>query len=150
VAIYATVSDVELEWGHPVTDATAGNVAWLIDKAEMLILASVPGLPARITAGRASVGQVAHVAAAMVVRVLRNPEGKQAETAGDYSYQLASSSGVTAGHMFLSTPERNLLRGRAGAGSLQLVDDAREFPLRRPPFVQGCGEWTVLATGEAP
>lgn len=148
MAIYTSVSDVELEWGRAVPNDSLGNVAWLIDKAESIIIGAVPGIADRITAGRATAFQVAQVAASMVVRVLRNPEGKQAETAGDYSYQLAS--GAAGGTMYLSAGERNLLRGRGRAASLQYVDDALEHPLRRPPFVQECREWTVIATGEAP
>ena len=125
---YADVQAVELEWNQTVADSAVPHVNWLIDKAEAVLL-TVPGLSARITAGTTTAAQLRHVVAAMVVRVLRNPEGKRSETAGDYSYELASGTSGQSG-MYLTAAERRLLGVGGRAGSFPLVDDALEHPIR--------------------
>ena len=127
---YTRVQDVELEWGQPVTAESSLYVGWQIEKAERLIASKVRDLQTRLDDDLIAVEDIRFVVAAMVVRVLRNPEGKQAETAGDYSYQL--SSGARSGQMYLTADERALLGGRRGAQSLKLDDDALERPLKRP------------------
>jgi hypothetical protein len=128
MGIYADVRDIELEWNQQVSAANLPHIDWLIDKAEA-VLGTVPGLAARITAGTVSASSLRHVIAAMVVRVLRNPEGKRSETAGDYSYELASGSSGESG-MYLTAAERRLLGVGGQANSIRLVDDALEYPIK--------------------
>lgn len=128
MGVYADVRAVELEWNRQVDGDALAHINWLIDKAES-VLATIPGLSARITAGTVTETNLRYVVAAMVVRVLRNPEGKRSETAGDYSYELASgSSGDSA--WSLTSAERRLLGLGGRATSLQLVDDALEYPIK--------------------
>lgn len=127
---YTRVQDVELEWGQSVAAENVLFVGWQIEKAERLIASKVRDLAARLDDDLITEQDIRFVVAAMVVRVLRNPEGKQAETAGDYSYQL--SAGARSGQMYLTADERALLGGRRGAQSLKLDDDALEYPLKRP------------------
>lgn len=128
MGVYADVRAVELEWNRQVSGDALAHVNWLIDKAES-VLVTIPGLSARITAGTVTAANLRYVVAAMVVRVLRNPEGKRSETAGDYSYELASgSSGESS--WSLTAAERRLLGVGGRAGSLQLVDDALEYPIK--------------------
>lgn len=130
MAIYTTVMDVEFEWNRVVPDGDAAHVVRQIDKAERMVTRAVPDLAARITAGSTTVADVKYVVASMVTRVLRNPDGKQAETAGDYSYQL--STAATRSTMYLAADEKAILRGPALPTSLQLDDDALRYPLRKP------------------
>lgn len=130
MAVYTTVMDVEHEWNRTVTDADSAHVVRQIDKAERMVIRAIPGLAARITAGTTTIADVRFVVASMVVRVLRNPDGKQAETAGDYSYQL--STAATRSTMYLSAEEKAILRGPALPNTVQLDDAALERPLRRP------------------
>jgi hypothetical protein len=128
MGVYADVRAVELEWNRKVSGDALEHVNWLIDKAEA-VLVTVPGLAARITAGTTTIPQLRYVVAAMVVRVLRNPEGKRSETAGDYSYELATGSSGESG-MSLTAAERRLLGIGGRANSIQLVDDALEYPIK--------------------
>jgi hypothetical protein len=137
MGVYADVRDVELEWNRQVEGGSLEHVHWLIDKAEA-VLATVPGLALRITAGTVAPSTLRHVVAAMVVRVLRNPEGKRSETAGDYSYELAAGSSGESG-MYLTAGERRLLGLGGRAGSIPLVDPALARPLRDPTL--GFPEW---------
>jgi hypothetical protein len=128
MGVYADVADIELEWNQQVPPENEAHVNWVIDKAEA-VLVTIPGLAARITAGTVTAQQLKFVVAAMVVRVLRNPEGKRSETAGDYSYELATGSSGESG-MFLTAAERRLLGVGGRAGSIPLVDDALEYPIK--------------------
>jgi hypothetical protein len=128
VGVYAVVADVELEWNRDVPAEAEPHVNWLIDKAEA-VLDTIPGLAARITAGTTTASQLKYVVAAMVVRVLRNPEGKRSETAGDYSYELATGPSGESG-MSLTAAERRLLGVSGRAGSIPLMDDALEYPIK--------------------
>jgi hypothetical protein len=135
MGVYADVTDIELEWGRPVPGDSLPHIHWMIDKAEMVVGAAAPDLAARILAGLISADRVRHVVAAMVVRVLRNPEGKRSETAGDYSYELASGSSGESG-MYLTAADRRLLGVGGRAMTIPLVDDALRWPLRDPTI---CG-----------
>lgn len=128
MGVYADVEHVELEWNRTIPVEAIAHVNWLIDKAEA-VLVTIPGLSVRITAGTVTAANLRYVVAAMVVRVLRNPEGKRSETAGDYSYELASGSSGESG-MLLTAAERRLLGVGGRAGSIPLVDDALEYPIK--------------------
>jgi hypothetical protein len=146
---YTSVSDVELEWNQTVPDASLGHVVRLIQRAERIVARKVPTLAARITAGTTTADDVRDVVAAMVVRVLRNPDGKQSESAGDYSYQLAS--GAAGGRLYLASDELNLLLGGGRrASSIPLSDDALSYPLKLPAFAPAPREWTVYSDGSPP
>jgi hypothetical protein len=128
MGVYADVRAVELEWNRQVDAGALAHVNWLINKAES-VLVSIPGLSARITAGTVTEANLRYVVAAMVVRVLRNPEGKRSETAGDYSYELASGTSGESGWS-LTAAERRLLGVGGRAGSIPLSDDALEYPIK--------------------
>lgn len=133
MGVYATVEDVELEWNRPVPDESLAHVNHLIDRAERIVGAAVPNLADRITAGLTTAELVGDVVASMVVRVLRNPDGKRSETAGDYSYELANGDSTGSG-LYLTADDRRLLAGRRRAMSIPLVDAALRRPLRKPPL----------------
>lgn len=128
MGVYAEVRDIELEWNRQVPADALAHVNWLIDKAEAALVVT-PGLAVRITAGLVPPQNLRHVVAAMVVRVLRNPEGKRSETAGDYSYELASGSSGDSG-LYLTSLDRRLLGLGGRAHSIRLADDALEEPIR--------------------
>ena len=133
MGVYADVSDIALEWNRTVPDDSIDHVNHLIDKAERIVGATVPNLSDRISAGLTTAELVGDVVAAMVVRVLRNPDGKRSETAGDYSYELDSAGGEASG-LHMSAADRRLLTGRRRAMSIPLVDEALRRPLRKPPL----------------
>lgn len=69
----ALIADLEARF-RPLSDAEKTNAqAWLDDAWEELLV-RVPDLEARMSDGRTSAGMVRRVVAAMVVRVLRNPD----------------------------------------------------------------------------
>lgn len=81
----ATVTDVEDRWRPLTTDETVVAQTFLTD-AWALLTARRPTLEADITAGTVTTANAVRVVVAMVLRVLRNPDGKRIESIDDYSY----------------------------------------------------------------
>lgn len=106
---YATSGDVEDRLGRNLTDAELGIVDVRLNDVELIILDKIPNLTSRVAAGTLSADVVAMVEAEVVLRYMRNPDGKTAETDGNYSYQL---NWATATGRLNLTPEEWALLGR--------------------------------------
>lgn len=91
----AAISDVEARF-RSLTPAELVNAEAYLDDAWWLLLGRLPNLEANMVAGLVSAGNVVRVVANMVVRILRNPDGKSEESIDDYRYRrdalLASGS----------------------------------------------------------
>ena len=104
----ATIADVEARWRSLSAEENLNALAFLED-AWALLLSRRPTLEADITAGTVSRANAVRVVAAMVIRVLRNPDGKLEESIDDYRYrrdQVVSSGllHVTAEELADITP----------------------------------------------
>jgi len=112
----ATVADVVDRW-RPLSDIEEIRALALLGDAWELLKLKVTDLQLRINATTLSTGLVVMVQTAMVIRVLRNPEGKRQEAIEDYSYTMHddSASGlltITADELALLAPA---FAGAAGA-----------------------------------
>ena len=107
-----TVADLEARW-RPLTPVEASVAASLLADAWAIMLARVPDVEARLSS-TLSGDLVVAVESAMVLRVLRNPDGKRQETIDDYSW--TRDNAVSAGLLYLSDEELALL-GPSGAAS---------------------------------
>ena len=121
---YANPGDVAGGF-RPLTDAEALIVPTLLDRAEAILLATVPSVPARLTAGTMSVEVLVAVEAAMVERVLRNPGGRRQESQSidDYTTSWTIDTAVSSGALYVSDGEVALLSPpavRRWAGSVRL------------------------------
>jgi hypothetical protein len=86
-------TDIEAGW-RPLTAAETIVAASLIDDAWEILVARVPGIEDRLTAGDLRPGLVVKVVRDAVRAVMRNPEGYVRESIEDWSGQRdASSSG---------------------------------------------------------
>lgn len=128
--MYASVSDVEVDFG-PITDPTMqGQAEALLVRAEEQVRQLVPDLDARIASGRTTEPLVVQVLSEMVAAVLRNPEGadNRTRTVGPYSEHISyvnsrSSTSVESGLM-LKAHHRVLLGERteqAGAFTVRFT-----------------------------
>lgn len=88
---YATIEDVENRWRPLVGIELTNATAWL-DDASAIIRSRVANVADRITADADYAALVTGITAEVVVRRLRNPQGKRSEQIDDYSYTLASVS----------------------------------------------------------
>lgn len=80
--------------------------------ASAIVRAEIRDVDDRITAGTLDPNLVTGVVVEMVLRVMRNPDGKVEEQIEDYRYRLDSAQ--STGGMYLSDVERALLGPRAG------------------------------------
>ncbi|MBO0830325.1 MAG: hypothetical protein J2P24_21330 [Streptosporangiales bacterium] len=108
---YATVDDVAVRLGRPLTDDERAMVAALLGDVEALIKARIPDLDAQVTAGTIARDVVVMVEANAVLRVLRNPGGYRSESDGDYSYTVDANA--AAGYLTI-TPDEWALLGAGG------------------------------------
>ena len=98
----ATPTDVENRWRSLTVDETA--VAYtLLDDAWAILVARRPTLEADITAGTVSEANVVRILANMVLRVMKNPEGKRSEQIDDYSY--TRDTALSAGELYVTADE---------------------------------------------
>lgn len=115
-----TIADLEARW-RPLSDTEAVNADALLADAWWMLTARRPSLDADVVAGSVASGNVVRVVSAMVLRVLRNPEGYRSETVDDYAYtrdELVSSGAlhVTADELADVTPN-----GSRRVASVRLV-----------------------------
>lgn len=114
-----TIPDLEDRWrplvGHEITNADA----FLAD-AWAELLSRRPNLEADLTAGTVTEANVVRVVAAMVLRVLRNPEGYDQESIDDWS---GRRNALVADGILRITPEElaAVTPGRATRRSVRLV-----------------------------
>lgn len=107
----ATTDDIEDRF-RVLTATERKNAEAYLEDAWWLLTGRLSNLEANMTAGTVKVGNVVRVVTAMVIRVLRNPEGKLEESIDDYRYRRDSlvSSGV------LSVSDAELADLTPGAG----------------------------------
>lgn len=101
----ATIEDVASRW-RPLSDPEQLTAATLLDDAWRLIKVKNSTVEARLTATTLDAGLVVMVQCAMVIRVLRNPDGKRQEQIEDYSYQRGADD---TGGLFVADDELALL-----------------------------------------
>lgn len=115
----ATVDDIEDRW-RPLTAQETTNASALLADAWALLIARRPTLEADMTANTVSEENVIRVVVAMVLRVLRNPEGKLEERIDDYSYRRDSAT--STGGLYVTSDElADLSPGRRRQRSVRLV-----------------------------
>lgn len=115
----ASTDDIEARW-RTLTGQETTNAEALLEDAWALLLGRRPSLDVDLAAETVSEANVIRVVCAMVLRVLRNPDGKLEEAVDDYHYRRDSvaSTGllhVTADELADITP------GRRRRSSVRLV-----------------------------
>lgn len=117
----AALTDVADRLGRDLTAAEQRQATALLDDATDLIIARFPAPPA--TTGL-------RVCAAMVVRVLRNPEGRRSATIDDFSYTIDSA--LSAGELYITEVEANSLRPK-GSSSFSIEPSHPDDTTCPPP-----------------
>lgn len=102
-----TLEDVIARWRPLSFDESVNAEAFLAD-AWALATLKIPELDARVTAETIDLSLVRMVICAAVLRVLKNPDGKQTEQLEDYRYTMAE--GAASGTLFLTDEELLVLR----------------------------------------
>lgn len=103
-------SDLADRW-RPLTATEEPVAQALLDDAWAILSQQLPDIEDRLTAGSLSELLVVAVESAMVLRVLRNPNGVRQWSVDDYSE--TRDSALSAGALYLSPEELDLLSGRS-------------------------------------
>jgi hypothetical protein len=115
----ATISDLEHRW-RPLVGQEQVNAAAYLTDAWVLLLSKRPTLEADMTALTVSSGNVVRVVCAMVLRLLKNPDGKRSESIDDYRYERHEL--VSSGALHVTGDElADVTPGRRRTRSLRLV-----------------------------
>ncbi len=113
--------DLAARW-RPLTTAETAIAGTLLDDAYAILVARAPTLEARLSAvpPTVSTGLVVGIVCSMVLRVLRNPDGKRQESIDDYSW--TRDEAVSAGLLYVADDELRLLSGsQSRVRSVRLV-----------------------------
>lgn len=110
--MWASVDDVRRRWMGSSWDFTDGQVQALLDDAEDAVRAVVPSVDADIAANVLPAERVTRVVCRVVLRVLRNPDGKRSTnvTTGPFS-QNETYAGDNPGEVYLTDEDRRDLEG---------------------------------------
>ncbi len=116
----ATIPDVEDRWRPLTTRENTNATAFLGDAWEEL-LSRRPNLEADIAAGTVRSGNVVRVVVAMVLRILKNPDGWDQESIDDWSGRRSAL--VADGILRVTDDElASITPGRALRHSVRLVN----------------------------
>lgn len=104
--MYASAQDVA-DGFRPLTAAENLVVVTLLQRAGLILQAAVPSLTRRVADGSLSTELVVVIEAAMVTRVLRNPEGKRQVTTSidDYTHSWTLDSALSTGGLYATEGE---------------------------------------------
>ncbi len=97
-----TLTDLEARW-RPLTPQQALNASAYLDDAWWMLTGRRPTLEADMAAGTVATGNVVRVVTAMVLRILRNPDGKLEESIDDYRYRRDAL--VSSGRLHVTAEE---------------------------------------------
>lgn len=121
---YANVADVAAELGRPVPTDLPTVAQWerWLARVENQILARIPDLHARVSAGSPTAELVADVEAAAVARKALNPEGLRSTTRAidDGSVTKTIDQTRSAGELELTDDEWALLLPRPARGAFTI------------------------------
>lgn len=103
----ATIGDLVARSLRPLSDQEQAVGAVMLEDAWALMVAQRPHVAARVATDPAFEAVVKQILCAMVLRVLRNPDGKLSERIDDYEYRRDSVT--STGVLSLTDAELDLL-----------------------------------------
>ena len=110
MAVSVTQQDIEAQW-RPLTDAEAATVSGRAASAWLRILAKVPDVEARMTAGTLAEAVVRDVMVSMLLRVFKNPDGFRSfgGQIDDGQESATVDSALSTGEIYVSADELAML-----------------------------------------
>jgi len=108
VALSVLVSDLEARW-RPLSASESVVAESFIADALSILTVRRPNLATDVTAGIVTQQSLSWVVASMVLRVLKNPDGKGEESIDDYRYKRDVA--IASGALYVSDDELRLITG---------------------------------------
>lgn len=115
---HANTSDVTELWAIDPEPEIEALIARRLEQVERMIKRRIPDLDDKVDASEVFQADVIDIESDAVLRLVRNPEGYQSETDGDYTYMLRSD--LTSGELKITDTEWAIL-GIVKTGVFQLV-----------------------------
>lgn len=112
------VEDLEALW-RPLSDAEKIVAQSWLDAAWTIVTARFPNIDARIGDGSLNADLVSTVVSSMVLRVLRNPDGKRQESIDDYSW--TRDNAVSSGLLYITPDELSWLGSGGPSGAFTIT-----------------------------
>ena len=117
----ATTADIQARW-RPLSDQETINANTFLEDAWSLLLGRRPSIEADIAAGTVATTSVVRVVSAMVLRVLKNPDGYEDEAVDDWRGRRSAL--VASGVLHVTSDElADITPGRRRNRSIRLVKD---------------------------
>lgn len=104
----AQISDLEARW-RPLSAAETVVAQSVLNDAFGIVTVRRPSVLADITAGTVTVESLIFVVATMVLRYLKNPDGKGEESIDDYRYKRDAA--IASGALYVTDDELRLVTG---------------------------------------
>ena len=111
MAVSVTQQDIEAQW-RPLTPAEAATVSGRSGSAWLRIVAKVPDIETRLTAGTLAEDVVKDVMVSMLLRVFKNPDGFRSYGGqiDDGQESVTVDSVLSSGELYVSDAELAMLR----------------------------------------
>jgi hypothetical protein len=106
MAYVVSTEDIETRW-RPLSDAERVVATALLADATAMVDAKRPLLASQVAAGDIPASVVEAVLVQMVLRVLKNPDGKRQESIDDYAW--TRDNAVASGQLYVTAEELDLL-----------------------------------------
>ena len=119
MATPASTTDLEARW-RPLVGQEATNAQTFLDDAWAMLLGRRPSLEADLASGAVTEANIVRVLCAMVLRVMKNPDGYDSETIDDYTYRRNAI--ISTGALHVTSDElADITPGRKRQSSVRLV-----------------------------
>lgn len=116
-----STTDIEARW-RPLSDRERTNAEAFLGDAWSLLIGRRPTLEADVAAGTVTTANVIRVVSAMVLRVLKNPDGYESESVDDW--QGRRNALMASGVLHVTGDElADVSPGRRTNRSIRLVKD---------------------------
>lgn len=115
---YATFNDVKKRFPRPLT-ASSDLVDALLEDAEVRLLARIPTLKERITAGDVEARLVTGIICDAVIRVLKNPNSIRSTGVDDG--QVTIDTTVSSGRLYFTDEELDMLAARVPLSGVYMI-----------------------------
>jgi hypothetical protein len=134
----AVVGDVSAPFGT-MTAAQEGLTGYLLRMASKLVRSQYPNIDAQIAAGQLDAEVVALNVAAMVLRVLRNPQGLRGKSVGPFSYTYDTTE--AAGQLVIGKNEASAFTPVTAAAAAATAFGMTRIKAGMAPPVRHCRGW---------
>lgn len=138
---WTTFEDVEARYEKPLDADRRPWVEQVIADAERRLVSKRPNLTANLAAGKVDEEAVRIAVVQAVLRVIRNPEGYQSETEGNYVYTVAKD--VAGGKLYFEADDLALVTPRSNVGASIMPSVPITIPAYRVPVLRErpCWRW---------